>query len=366
MKAQSTLMLLSRRYRLYYNKQAGGWYVDYSERGQRVRQTLGVKTKPEAEAAVMALDKRNQPALLIQGLNTEQKARQTLDELSCMFLEYKTSMGKAPKTVVRYRSGLSAFGRYMKSKGHIYADEVTLQILDGYYAYRINTEKRRVATAFGDSLGIKGMFKWASKKSRGLLAENPALDWETPKPVTAKRRCYSRAEVERMEREVRPWLREVVSVLAWTGMRIGELINLKWSDVDLKQKLIHVRIRDDWRPKGKADRTIPMHPKVAAIVAGRPVRSFVFYGPNGGKLKEQHCLEALKSDQRKLGLPVSDLHGLRRFFATEMLRVGVDLETVRQWGGWKTLETMLRYLADVTEGRSVKVMEEAAAKLAAS
>ncbi|HYG76520.1 MAG TPA: hypothetical protein VEK08_16060 [Planctomycetota bacterium] len=44
----------------------------------------------------------------------------------------------------------------------------------------------------------------------------------------------------------------------------------------------------------------------------------------------------------------------------------MDLETVRERGGWKTLEAMLRYLADVTEGRSVKVMEEAAAKLAAS
>jgi integrase len=80
------------------------------------------------------------------------------------------------------------------------------------------------------------------------------------------------AEVERIEREVRPWLRDVVTVLALTGMRIGELINLKWKDVDLDQKLMHVRIRDDWRPKGKADRTIQMHPKVAAIIKRAPRR----------------------------------------------------------------------------------------------
>jgi integrase len=67
-----------------------------------------------------------------------------------------------------------------------------------------------------------------------------------------------------------------------------------------------------------------------------------------------------------LKLTVSDLHGFRRFFATEMMRAGVDAESVRQWGGWKSLETMLRYLADVREGDSVLMMEKAAAKLAVS
>ena len=47
-----------------------------------------------------------------------------------------------------------------------------------------------------------------------------------------------------------------------------------------------------------------------------------------------------------------------------MLRAGVDVETVRQWGGWKSLETMLRYLADVNVKDSVEAMEAAAKRLA--
>jgi integrase len=69
-------------------------------------------------------------------------------------------------------------------------------------------------------------------------------------------------------------------------------------------------------------------------------------------------LACLKGDQSKLGLPEGDLHGFRRYFATSMMPSGVSVETVRQWGSWKSLETMLRYLADVRVEDSVQAMAE--------
>lgn len=211
-----------------------------------------------------------------------------------------------------------------------------------------------------------GLFKWASKPSRKRLTANPAADWETPEPVKGKRRCYTRKEVEQMEAGVREWLRPIVITLAWTGMRIDELINLRWEDVDLAQRLIKIRIREEWMPKGRADRTVPMHPKVEAVIGARPIGTHVFRGPRGGVVKESYSLICLKRDQKKLKLPEGDLHAFRRFFATTMLRAGVDVETVRQWGGWQTLDTMLRYLADLQDEESVKLMEAAVKKLAAS
>jgi hypothetical protein len=57
---------------------------------------------------------------------------------------------------------------------------------------------------------------------------------------------------------------------------------------------------------------------------------------------------------------------LRSFFATSMLQAGANIDVVRQWGGWKSLDTMLRYLADVDQTSSVKVMDEAAKRLASA
>ena len=42
---------------------------------------------------------------------------------------------------------------------------------------------------------------------------------------------------------------------------------------------------------------------------------------------------------------------------------GVDADTVRQWGGWKSLETMMRYLEDVKAEDSVQVMQRVADRL---
>lgn len=362
-KAKSFVMILRQRYRVYVAD--GFWSVAYIDELGRQRKSLGVKTRPEAENAVRELDER-----LFRPPETAepkiQVVRKTWKELVDLFLTHKSSVGRAPKTIDRYRAGLDAFGRYLKKLKIEFADQISLTTLDGYYAYRIKVEKRKMHTAFGDSIVIKGLFKWACRRSRGLLPVNHALDWETPEPVVPKRHCYTRAEVEALEAGAKEWLREIITVLAWTGMRIGELVNLQWKDVDLNKRLINISIREDWRPKGKADRTIPMHPKVEKVIRSRPLGEFVFAGPRGGNLKQEHCLTVLKKDQKRLKLTVSDLHGFRRFFATEMMRAGVDAESVRQWGGWKSLETMLRYLADVREGDAVLMMEKAAAKLAVS
>jgi len=372
-KPKSFLMILGRRYRVYFNPQGDGWYVAYDEGDGRRRQSLGVKTRPEAEDAVRKLDEYLAGRVTATSATTEQglpklvtPARVTWVLLEGQFLANKTGLGRAKKTVVRYKAALDAFGRHLTRQGLQYVDQVTLRVLEGYPAYRMGVEHANKVTVFDDALVIKGMLKWAAKPSRGMLTTNPALDWETSEPLTPKRPCYTREEVGKLEAGVRPWLREVVTMLAWTGMRIDELVNLKWQDVDLEKRVINIRIRDDWRPKGKADRTVPMFPKVEAIIGARPIGEHVIRGPQGGKLKQEFCLRALKADQRKLGLPVRDLHGFRRFFATEMLHAGVDIDTVRQWGGWKSLETMLRYLADVSETDSVKAMEMAAEKLAAS
>lgn len=233
-------------------------------------------------------------------------------------------------------------------------------------AFRTGDEGCDEKTGYNDALVIKGAFKWGSKPSRGILKANPAQDWETPEPDKPKRRCYTGDEVSKMETGVRDWLRSIVITLAWTGMRIDELINLRWSDVNLEQRLITISVQEEWKPKGRRDRTVLVHPKVDAVLKQQPIGLYVFRGPNSGCLKESYTLACLKKDQAKLGMSMGDLHGFRRFFATTMLRAGVDIETVRQWGGWKTLETMLRYLADVTGTDSVKAMDQAASKLAAS
>ena len=348
-----------RKFCIYFNTQRGYWYVAYSDGQKRKRHTLLVKTRPEAEVKVHELDSPGYQEQV-------QPVRLRWSELQKQYLEYKTSQGKAKKTISRYKAAMEAFERHLTKSNIGFADEVTLTVLEAYCPYRTKTEEADVKTAYTDALVIKNAFKWANKAGRALLTRNLALDWETTEPVKPKRKSYSAEEIAKLESGVREWLRPVVTILAWSGMRIGELINLRWADVDFKGQVINIRVQDEWKPKGRRDRAVPMHPKVEAILSGLRVGQYVVSGGRGGRLKESWCLQCLKTDQAKLKLPVGDLHGFRRFFATTMMKAGVDTNTVREWGGWKSLETMLRYLADGNSVEGVKVMKAAAQRLAAS
>jgi len=351
-------------YRVYLNAQTGYWFVSYQVGGIRKRHTLGVMTKVEADHAVKQLDLRSQPQpAATLGLVSSSV---TWEQFQKLYLEFKEQQGKAPNTIARYTSGLAAFGRYLKKQSISAVDAISLIVLEGYGEFRTKREKCDIKTAYTDALVIKNALKWGSKVSRGLLRANPGLDWETPKPIKPKRRCYTAEEVTAMEQGVRDWLKPVVSALAWTGLRIGELINLRWADVDLEKRVLHVRVQEEWKPKGRRDRVVPLHPNVDSVIRAQPVGQYVFRGPRGGRIKETYALECLKADQEDLKMPLGDLHAFRRYFATTMMRAGVNVESVRQWGGWKSLDTMLRYLADVDVEESVKSMDQAVRNLASA
>ena len=106
-----------------------------------------------------------------------------------------------------------------------------------------------------------------------------------------------------------------------------------------------------------------MHPELLPVPS---LGQHVFLGPRSGRIKETYALECLKVDQEDLKMPLGDLHAFRRYFATTMMRAGVNVESVRQWGGWKSLDTMLRYLADVDVEESVKTMDQAVRNLASA
>lgn len=353
---KSFVMMLRRRYRVYFNPQGGGWYAAYNDGTERQRRSLGVATRPEAEAAVKLMD---EPPTAAQ----QTKHRASWDDVQKGFLQHKVAMDKAPNTISRYEDALNAFGRYLRSLGVQYVDEVSLTMLEGFKAFKTKQEKCDVSTAYVTSIVVKGAFRWAANSARGHLTVNPAQGWETPAPVKPKRKTYTAEEVARMETGVREWLRPIVTVLAWTGMRITELVNLRWQDVDFERRLIHIRVQESWKPKGRRDRAVPMHPKVETVLRGLPIGLNVFVSRHGKQLSKVVTLQSLQEDQPKLGLEVGDQHGFRRFFATTMIRNGVDAETVRQWGGWKSFATMLRYLADVNASDSVSAMDAAVSRI---
>lgn len=134
-----------------------------------------------------------------------------------------------------------------------------------------------------------------------------------------------------------------------TGARAGEQQAFQWEDIDWHNKTITIR-RSIWRKKvadtksGK-ERTIPMTPAVeAALKSIRHLRGpLVFCDMDGKHLSKSYLTHMLRMALRRAGLRRVRWHDLRHSFASQLVRLGVNLKQVQEWMGHSSIVTTMRY-----------------------
>jgi integrase len=143
----------------------------------------------------------------------------------------------------------------------------------------------------------------------------------------------------------------VALVLAYQGLRTQEALQLDWRHVDLVRETIHV---PPSRSKSGRGRTVPMHPRVVAMLAGLRAgadRGHVFLNrrgepyqdtpeTGGNPLKTQHARAC-----RKAGVTGFRVHDWRHDWAARHVMAGTDFYTLMKLGGWSSLRMVERYAA---------------------
>lgn len=153
-------------------------------------------------------------------------------------------------------------------------------------------------------------------------------------------------------------LKNIIGLLYYSGMRIGELFGLHWSDIDFESYTISINrtITNGYiqTPKTKSSlRTIDMLPQAEIYLRNQKLLTglgkFVFMRPRGGNytrsvelhIRYKTLLNALKIDYR-------NIHQLRHSFASNMLQNGEELNWVSFMLGHKspyiTLQKYSRYI----------------------
>ena len=126
-----------------------------------------------------------------------------------------------------------------------------------------------------------------------------------------------------------------------TGLRRGELLGLKWADIDLEKRELQVK-RQVARIEGKiveaplktknAYRTLPVAENALQVLKQQRKKvgssPWVFPSPNGGPISPDSVLHKLHGVLKRAGLPRVRFHDLRHTFATLALQNGVDIKTV--------------------------------------
>jgi integrase len=141
---------------------------------------------------------------------------------------------------------------------------------------------------------------------------------------------------------------------AFTGLRRGELLGLRWRDVDFGGSTIRVRASyaagQLTTPKSGKVRAVPMAPDVASALARLGQRErfvgedeFVFCGEAGLPLDGDALSSRYRRALEVAGLRRLRFHDLRHTFGTRMIREA-DIRRVQEWMGHADIQTTMKYL----------------------
>lgn len=131
-------------------------------------------------------------------------------------------------------------------------------------------------------------------------------------------------------------LTPIVLLAMNTGLRRGELLSLRWSDVDFHGKTITVQAEN---AKSGRQRHIPLNAEAFAVIS-KWAKQSEGKGRIFGALDVKKGWHALLT---KAGITSFRFHDLRHDFASKLVRVGVDLNTVRELLGHADIKMTLRY-----------------------
>jgi integrase/recombinase XerC len=213
--------------------------------------------------------------------------------------------------------------------------------------YSKSTIARKLAT-------LRSFYKFCMRRS--FISTHPLATIRTPKQ---EKRLPKYLELDQINRllstpDVSTLLgardRAILEVLFSTGVRVSELVDLNYVDVDVTSQVIRIR------GKGKKQRTVPVGPTALAALrhylelrhSDPRSASFdqeaLFVNKHGQRLSTRSVRRKLDKYLTEAGLdPSISPHTLRHSFATHMLNNGADLRSVQELLGHQSLSTTQVY-----------------------
>lgn len=180
----------------------------------------------------------------------------------------------------------------------------------------------------------------------GYVSENPLRKLRLPKEVRQRPKFITKEELTIIENAIKDQtVKDFVVFAFYTGMRLSEIINLKWLSVNLAQGII--TIGDEFfRTKTGKQRTIPL-PQIAQEILVKRFpkiitinKSYVFQKTQGVPLNADYVSKIFKRSIREVKMDEQlHFHSLRHSYASNLALSGVSLHEIRDLLGHSSIQT---------------------------
>jgi len=303
------------------------WYIDYYVNGYRKREKVGSNKR----FAEMVLQKRIVQIAESRFLNIKTDGRIQLKDILQDFLAYSKNNKKSYTRDVGLVHNLLSFFENKK------LNEITLSLIEQYKDKRLNTDKRKPATVNREVACLKAAFNYAIKNKKAT--ENPVKEVKMLQENNTRTRYLTEDEIKRLLDACPKGLKPIVQTALLTGMRLGEILALKWEDIDFDRGIILIKIT-----KSGKSREIPIVGALEKVLSDAFDNSdnvHCFCNEQSQPYSSIHSL--YDNTVKRAGIIDFCFHDLRHTAASYMVMKGLDLTTVKEILGHQTIKMTMRY-----------------------
>ena len=234
-----------------------------------------------------------------------------------------------------------SFTQFLDFTGDILLNQITIRIIDSFIS---TTFKRAEYSAALYYRTLKAAFSTAENWE--YIQTNPFKKIKAPKTQNKLPVYISKDDLNTIiENTKEDYLKNLFTFAFHTGMRLAEILNMKWSWIDIKHKSIIIKNDDSFTTKSKADRVIPMNDTTINILTAQRTNihlenDFIFYRLLGIKLNECFISKQFKKSARKAKLNEAiHFHTLRHSFASRLVQQSVPLYFIKELLGHSSITT---------------------------
>lgn len=293
------------------------FWVIYYQCGRKIQKSLKTTDK------TIAKFKKNEIENRLSAGDLALSNQKVLAEDALKFYAEDSKHRKGARTIKEDENRLKAF---FKWSGIAWLGQITEEDLSRYMKARLDNNEINKTTANHTIKTVKAFVNFAIRM--GFMASDPLKTARRFKIERTPPPCLSKREIKAILKACRGTrIYPMVMTAVYTGMRYGELQNLKWEDINLANNTLIVQ-----RSKAGNFRVIPIHRDL------RPVMK-----PENLPFPQIRGYNAIRLLRRITGSPDIGWHDFRHSFASHLVMNGVDIVTVGKLLGHSKIETTMVY-----------------------
>lgn len=337
---------------MFLSKRPNGYYylfIKDEHTGKMKMITCKTKYKPEA-MKFLSNFKTTSKTLHKQNSNVVYY----IEDLRKEVLKY-TSDNLQKSTMQIYRRVLTDMIRIINNKPVML---VTNKDIENYKSVRLTEVKKTTVNI--DIKTMKAILNLALKWN--WISENPMRYVKQIIVEQKERLSFSDIELKVMLNNIKDtYLRNIVLTGLYTGCRLNEIINIQWKDINLNEKVLTIRNKENFKTKTGKIRQIPISESFYTLLCDMlnlsgegnitslyDPESYLF-SRNGFKFNKDTISKKFKEVLRAVNFPEKfHFHCLRHTFITNLIKSGVNINYVKEIAGHSEIQTTMNYIHIVT------------------